>query len=187
MFNRTALSQAFRGHDAVVNLATSMPSMATFMFRRAWRSTEQVRIEGSAAVVDAAIAAGVPRLVQESVSMVYPDRGDAWIDEDVEPDPYPNARGNLGAEASAMRFSAAGGDGVVLRLGLFYGPGAHHSEQFLAMARRHVVPLVGHPDSYLSSIHVADGGAAVAAALRVPAGTYNVVDDEPLTKRQFAD
>ena len=187
MFDRQALSEAFRGHDAVVNLATSMPTIATFAFRRAWRPTERVRIEGSAAVVDAALAAGVPRLVQESVSMVYPDRGDAWIDEDVEPDPYPNARGNLGAEASAKRFSEAGGIGVVLRLGLFYGPGARHSEQFLAMARHRVVPLVGTATSYLSSIHMIDGGAAVAAALHVPAGTYNVVDDEPLTKRDYAE
>lgn len=186
MFDRTALAGALRGHDAVVNLATSMPSMATFVFRRAWKATERVRIEGSAAVVDAALAAGVPRLVQESVSMVYPDRGAAWIDEDVAPDPYPNARGNLAAEASAHRFTDAGGTGVVLRLGLFYGPGARHSEQFLAMARHHLVPLIGDPESYLSSIHVADGGSAVAAGLHVPRGTYNVVDDEPLTKREFA-
>ena len=48
MFDQVALSGAFRGHDAVVNLATSMPSMATFIFRRAWRPTERVRIEGSA-------------------------------------------------------------------------------------------------------------------------------------------
>ena len=187
MFDRQALAEAFRGHDAVVNLATSMPSVATFVFRRAWRPTERVRIDGSAAVVDAALAAGVPRLVQESVSMIYPDRGREWIDEHVEPDPYPAARGNLAAEASATRFREAGGIGIVLRLGLFYGPGARHSEQFLAMARRHVVPLVGHPDSYLSSIHMVDGGAAVAASLHVPAGAYNIVDDEPLTKREYAD
>jgi nucleoside-diphosphate-sugar epimerase len=186
MFDRPALTEAFRRHDAVVNLATSMPSMATFVFRRAWRATERVRIEGSAAVVDAALAAGVPRLVQESVSMVYPDRGDEWIDEDVPPDPYPNAVANLAAEASATRFRDAGGIGIVLRLGLFYGPGARHSEQFLAMARHHVVPLIGHPESYLSSIHMDDGGAAVAAALHVPAGPYYVVDDEPLTKREYA-
>ena len=67
--------------------------------------------------------------------MVYPDRGPEWIDEDLEPDPYPNALGNLAAEESAQRFSASGGAAIVLRLGLFYGPGAHHSEQFLAMAR----------------------------------------------------
>lgn len=186
MFDRAAMQEAFRGHDAVVNLATSMPTMATFVFRRAWRPTERVRIEGSTAVVDAAVAAGVPRLVQESVSMVYPDRGDTWIDENVAPDPYPNARGNLAAEASAARFSGAGGDGVVLRLGLFYGPGARHSEQFLSMARRHVVPLVGRRESYLSSIHMTDAGAAVVTGLHVPAGTYNVVDDEPLTKNEYA-
>ena len=74
----------------------------------------------------------------------------------------------------------------MLRLGLFYGPGAHHSERFLALARHHVVPLIGHPESYLSSIHLVDGGTAVAAALHVPAGTYNIVDDEPLTKREYA-
>jgi nucleoside-diphosphate-sugar epimerase len=186
MFDRAALSECLRGHDAVVNLASSMPSMATFVFRRAWRPTERVRIEGSAVVVDAALAAGVPRLVQESVSMVYPDRGGEWIDEDVEPGPYPNARANLAAEANARRFSDAGGSGIVLRLGLFYGPGARHSEQFLAMARHHVVPLIGHSESYVSSIHMVDGGAAVAAALHVPAGTYNIVDDEPLTKREYA-
>ena len=187
MFDRRALTEAFRGHDAVVNLATSMPTAATFIFRRAWRPTERVRVEGSAAVVDAALAAGVPRLVQESVSMVYPDCGDRWIDEDVAPEPYPNATGNLAAEASAARFGSAGGAAVTLRLGLFYGVGARHSEEFLAMARRHVVPLMGRPESYLSSIHVADGGAAVVAALGVPAGVYNVVDDQPLTKREFAD
>jgi nucleoside-diphosphate-sugar epimerase len=186
IFDRTALAESFRGHDAVVNLATSMPTTATFVFRRAWKPTERVRIEGSAAVVDAALATGVPRLVQESVSMVYPDRGGEWIDEDTAPSPYPNARGNLAAEASATRFSESGGSGVVLRLGLFYGPGARHSEQFLAMARLHVVPLIGLAETYLSSIHTIDSGAAVVAALHVPAGTYNVVDDEPLTKRDYA-
>ena len=49
-----ALSDALLEHDAVVNLATSMPSTATFVFRRAWADTERVRMEGSAAVVDAA-------------------------------------------------------------------------------------------------------------------------------------
>ena len=46
---------------------------------------------------------------------------------------------------------------------------------------------MGSPKSYVSSIHVADAGAAVVAALGVPAGIYNVVDDEPVTKRSYAD
>ncbi len=63
MFDRDALSVAFRGHDAVVNLATSMPSTAAFVLRRAWAGTERVRVEGSAAVIDAALAAGVGLVV----------------------------------------------------------------------------------------------------------------------------
>jgi nucleoside-diphosphate-sugar epimerase len=67
------------------------------------------------------------------------------------------------------------------------GPGAAHSEQLFALARRHLGLVLGPPDSYVSSIHVADAGAAVAAALHAPTGTFNIVDDQPLTKRQYAD
>ena len=119
--------------------------------------------------------------------MLYADQGDAWIDEGAPVDRYPIATGNHAAEASASRFTAAGGTGVILRFGLFYGPTAGHSEEFLAFARRRIAPQFGRPDTYLSSIHVEDGGRAVVAALGAPAGVYNVVDDEPLTKRAYAD
>jgi nucleoside-diphosphate-sugar epimerase len=46
--------------------------------------------------------------------------------------------------------------------------------------------VLGAPDSYVSSIHMTDAAAAVVAALDAPAGTFNVVDDEPLTKRDYA-
>jgi nucleoside-diphosphate-sugar epimerase len=187
IFDRSALSQAFKGHDAVVNLASAIPSTSKFMDSTAWAANDRIRTEGSASIVDAATSAGVSRVVQESVSMLYRDRGDAWIDENWPTDDYPMARGNHAAEASANRFSAAGGIGVVLRFGWFYGPGATHSEEFLALARRRICVMMGAPHGFLSSIHMADGGAAVAAALTVPAGTYNVVDDEPLTKRAYAD
>ena len=118
--------------------------------------------------------------------MLYPDGGDTWIDESTPTDHYPMARANLAAEANANRFSAAGGTGVVLRFGWFYGPGAKHSEEFLALARRHICVMIGSPEGYVSSIHVADAGAAVASALAVPAGTYNIVDNEPLRKREYA-
>jgi hypothetical protein len=49
------------------------------------------------------------------------------------------------AEVSANRFSAAGGVGVVLQFGWFYGPGATHSEEFLALARRRICAMMGPP------------------------------------------
>lgn len=187
IFDRAALAEAFTGHDAVVNLASALPSTRDFMRPSAWHDNDRVRTEGSAAIVDAATVAGVGRVVQESVAMVYPDGGTAWIDEDVAPDRYPMAAANLAAEASAQRFSSTGGTGIVLRFGWFYGPGATHSEELYALARRHICTQIGRPDTFVSSIHMADAGAAVAASLHAPAATYNVVDDEPLTKRHYAD
>lgn len=187
LFDRAALAEAMAGHDAVVNLASAIPPMNRFMRSSAWKDNDRIRTEGSATVVDAALDAGVGRVVQESVAMLYPDRGAEWVDEEVPTDHYPMAQGNLAAEASAERFTASGGSGIVLRFGWFYGPGATHSEQLLDMARRHVCVQMGRPEGYVSSIHMADGGAAVVAVLRAPAGTYNTVDDEPLTKRAYAE
>jgi nucleoside-diphosphate-sugar epimerase len=186
LFDRDQLACAFAEHDAVVNLASALPSTANFVRRSAWRENDRVRIDGSATIVDAAIAARVDQLIQESVSMLYPDHGSDWIDESVPVDTYPIARANLAAEASAGRFCEAGGTGTVLRFGLFYGPGARHSEQLLTMARHHLGIVLGRPDGYVSSIHVTDAAAAVVAALNAPAGTFNIVDDEPLTKRDYA-
>lgn len=187
LFDRGALAEAFEGYDAVVNLATAIPPMWRFMSSKAWAENRRVRSEGSAVVVYAALEAGVGRLIQESVAMVYHDSGGSWIDESAPVDDYPLAQSNFAAEANTHLFTAAGGIGVVLRFGWFYGPGATHSEQLLAMARRHVGMVLGPAEGYVSSIHVADAGAAVAAALHAPAGTYNVVDDEPMTKRDYVE
>lgn len=187
LFDTGALTKAFANHDAVVNLASALPSMYSFASAKAWAHNNEVRTTGSTAVVDAALAADVPVLVQESVAMLYKSRGERWIDETMPVDHYPISKGNHAAEANTQRFTDAGRTGIVLRFGLFYGPGATHSEQMLAQAKWHVAMMLGPADAYQSSINVIDGGEAVAAVLTAEAGIYNVVDDEPLTKRDFAD
>ncbi|GAA3544399.1 hypothetical protein GCM10022222_30090 [Amycolatopsis ultiminotia] len=112
--------------------------------------------------------------------LLYESHGAQWIDEDAPVEHYPNAQDNYSAEANAR-------EGVVLRFGFFYGPGARHSEQMLALARRHIAVQLGPPEAYLSVIHIADAGSAVVAALKAEPGTYHVVDDEPLTPRAFTD
>ncbi|GED99072.1 NAD-dependent epimerase/dehydratase family protein [Gordonia crocea] len=152
LFDAETLTRAVDRADAVVNLASALPPTARFVFASAWDECYRVRSAGSAAVVDAALAAGVPRVVQESVAMIYADRGAEWIDESAALDHYPIARGNHAAEASARRFAASGGEAVVLRFGLFYGVGAAHSEEILALARRHLGFRSGRGDAYQSSI-----------------------------------
>jgi nucleoside-diphosphate-sugar epimerase len=186
IFDAEALAPVMAGHDAVVNIATHVPPTRQAVRRSAWAEHDRIRREGSAALTAAALEAGVGRYVQEAIAFTYPDRGDEWIDEDVPfdvPDPFGTA---VAAEESVRRFTEAGGTGVVLRYGSFYGPGSEQTDVLVRLARRHVGFLVGRPDESTSSIHVADAGRAAAAALSAPAGTYNGVDDEPLTKRAVA-
>jgi nucleoside-diphosphate-sugar epimerase len=182
-----AARRALAGHDAVVNLATHMPSsLLQALLPWAWRENDRVRRDGSAALVQAAIDTGVSRFVQESFAPVYEDGGDRWIDEDWPQRPTPYNRTVLDAEKSAARFAAAGGAAVVLRFAGFYGPDPFLREMIRAV-QRGWAPLPGRAGAYWSSVSHEDAAAAVIAALALPSGRYNVCDDEPLTRREWAD
>ncbi len=187
LFDGDAVSAAVIGHDAVVNLATSIPPISQAVRGSAWVMNDRIRTEASANLVDAASAAGARRYVQESITFTYPDRGDEWIDESTPIDPPPGMTSVAVAEANADRFTRSGGIGVVLRFGLFYGPDSAHSQTFLRAAQRRIGMATGSPRGFISSIHLDDAAAAVVAALSVGPGVYNVVDDEPVTRRQYVD
>jgi nucleoside-diphosphate-sugar epimerase len=91
------------------------------------------------------------------------------------------------AERETARFTARGGQGIVLRFGAFYAPYAPSTVDTVRLARRRLFPVTGKGDAYISSIHVDDAATAVVAALEVPAGVYNVVDDEPLRMREYVE
>jgi nucleoside-diphosphate-sugar epimerase len=182
LFDTAALTAAFTGHAAVLNLATSIPPLAKAGSNGAWTENDRIRTEGSAAVADAAIAAGVDRLVQESITFGYTDQGAEWIDEEAELQPTGTVATTAVAEANAQRHPSA----VVLRFGAFYGPGSEQTDEMARLVRRHIGPVMGKPSGFISSIHLADAASACVAALAAPPGVYNVVDDEPLTKREWA-
>ena len=188
LFSPAELHGAVRGHEAVINVATHIPSPPWRIFlRSAWAENDQIRREGSSNLVDAAIAGGAARFVQESFAPVYPDRGDRWIDETSPLAPTAYNRTVLDAERSAKRFTESGRTGVVLRFGAFYGPDAEHLGDTIRMIRKGRAPLPGDPGAYISSCHHDDAATAVAAALALEPGAYNVVDDEPLTHREYVD
>ena len=182
LFDLNSVRRVIAGHDAVINLATHIPSSAVkIMIRWAWRTNDRIRRDASAAIATAAIAEGVGRMIQESFALIYPDCGDAWIDESMPVAPTSYNKSVLDAERSAQRFTESGGTGVVLRFGGLYGPDALLAEM-LNMMRRGMSPVPGDPGAFLSSLSQDDAATAVVAALGVPAGTYNVVEDEPMRR-----
>ena len=188
LFDGPAVLAAVAGHDVVVNLATHIPPFSRAARAKAWRVNDRLRREGSKNLVDATIAAGAGRYVQESVGFLYADGGDGWITEDHPVAPTSITASALDAEKQAQRFAAAGGTAVVLRFASFYGPDSSHTADVLRFARRGWGATPGPREGYLSSISIDDAAAAVVvAAAEAPGGTYNVVDDEPLTRQAFND
>jgi nucleoside-diphosphate-sugar epimerase len=185
LFDAGALKDAVAGHDVVMNLATHIPNLSRAALPGAWAENDRIRSEASRNLVDAALAAGATRYVQEAISFLYEDRGAEWIDEEVPLDLPPLGGSMVTAEAEARRFTEGGGTGVVLRFGQFYAPEAAHTLAMAKLVRRRLTPALGPPDGYVTTIHADDAASAVVAALDAPAGVYNVTDDEPVTRKEF--
>src|SRR3954449_9617165 len=183
VYDEASLRRAFDGADAVVNLLTHIPSVDRMADPSAWEENDRLRTEASAAIARAAQAADVERLVQESIAFVYDDGGDAWLDEDA-----PVAGGGVTTTALTAERNARelfDGDTVVLRFGLFTGPDSGFTKAALEAARGGASIAVGPPSAYRPMIWLDDAAAAIAAAVRAPAGTYNVADDDPPTNAEI--
>ena len=190
LFDANAVRGAVRGHDAVINLATSIPPARRAALPWAWKENTRVRREVSRNLAQAALAEGVMRFVQESFAPLYADADDQWITERFPVKPAAYNRAVLDAESAATGFAATRGSGtaaVVLRFGLFYGPDSEFTQEMVRAIRKGFAMAMGRPDGYVSSIAHDDAASAVVAALDAPSGIYNVVDDEPLTRRSLYD
>ena len=82
LFDQLAVSAAVDGHDVVVHMATSIPPQDKMSKRKAWTMNDRLRAVATSILVDAALALEVEACVQQSVTFVYADGGDQWLDED---------------------------------------------------------------------------------------------------------
>jgi len=188
LFDPDALKHAFAGHDVLINLATHMPSSSMkMMFRSAWRLNDRIRSEGVANLVAAARNGGVNTFIQESFAPAYPDQADRWINEQTPLAPASYNATLLDAERSVAAFSAGDRTGVILRFAAFYGPDAMQVRTYIEGLHKGWAMLPGGRERFISSISHDDAAAAVVAALKAPAGAYNVGDDEPVKRAVYFD
>jgi nucleoside-diphosphate-sugar epimerase len=188
VFDPDAVRRAVDGADVIINLTTAVPrSILSILMPRSWREMARVRRHVSANLADAALAGGtVRRMIQESFAPIYVDGGDAWLDETSPTQPERYNRTTLEAEAQAHRLTENGRTGVVLRFALLYGADDEGTNQMLESVRRGMFPLPGRPEGYSSWVSHPDAARAIVAALEVPAGVYNVVEDQPMQRAELA-
>ncbi|HZE09461.1 MAG TPA: NAD(P)-dependent oxidoreductase, partial [Gemmatimonadaceae bacterium] len=146
LFDLDAVRAAVKGHDAVINLATSIPASSKVFLPWAWRTNSKVRRYVSANISAAASQTGVERLLQESFAPIYADGGDKWL---TETSPVKTVRYNravLDAERAASNFSASGGTGIILRFAGFYGPDSDFTHDQIDLVRKGWAPVLGSPE-----------------------------------------
>lgn len=173
LFDVDSLIRIYEDADVVVNLATEIPVGYASAWPNAWKHHDQLRTRAVANVAAAARTAGVRRVVQESASFVYADRGDAWVTEqdpiEITPTTEPVAVGESHVQDYAGGFRA----GVLLRFGNILGDDPQTKFWLRAAATGRPVGI-GSPQAWTHLVHTDDLGSAVLAALHAPSGVYNV-------------
>ncbi len=170
--------------EVVVHQMTSLAGTNDLKhFDDTFAVTNELRTRGTEHLLAAADAVGVRRFIAQGYTGWPYARSGGPVKTEEDPfDPQ--------APAPAMQLSldalirqeelvrAAPLQGVVLRYGSFYGPGA--SEPLVELVRARKLPLVGDGAGVWSWIHVDDAAAATVAAIESDVtGVFNVCDDEP--------
>ena len=174
--------------EVVVSLLTTLPKWGPKRIKD-FDPAKELWSRGAGNLVAAAQRAGVRRVIAESVIFAYgyAPTGPASMNET---DPYPGPPPPGGAEMlAALRGmertvlesgERSGTEGIVLRYGIFYGPGVGHDELFRKLAKWWALPAL-NGKGVVSWIHIDDVARATAEAVDKGQGgrIYNIVDDRP--------
>jgi nucleoside-diphosphate-sugar epimerase len=179
--------------EGVVNLASKWSVYPTRISQVT--PANEIREQGARNMVGAAAAAGVRRYVNESMVFVYGYGDHAQPLSEGQPPGQERRKGLqrvidaiVAAEQVVRDHSERGEiEGACMRFGFFHGRHADSTYLLLDMVRKRKLPLIGDGQTVRSWIELDDAARAVVDALeRAPAGSaYNVVDDEPVTMRNY--
>jgi nucleoside-diphosphate-sugar epimerase len=174
--------------DVIVHELTAIGAVNLRHLDRDFALTNRLRTEATDYLLSAGHAVGVRRFVAQGVAGydAYARTGGPIKTEDDPLDPTPPRA--MRETAAAIRhleeavLGARWTEGIVLRYGVFYGPGTSltRGEEQFELVRQRKFPLVGDGGGVWSFIHVADAAEATVAAIEHGRrGVYNVVDDDP--------
>jgi 2-alkyl-3-oxoalkanoate reductase len=174
--------------DAIMHQMTALAGSSDLRrFDRTFAATNRLRTVGTDNLLAAARAAGVARFIAQSYTGWSNERTGGPVkteDDPLDPNPPKQQRASLAAIQHVERaVLGAPVEGVVLRYGMFYGPGA--SDEMVALVRKRALPIVGDGGGIWSMTHIDDAAAAAVAALTRGAGVYNIVDDDPAPVRDI--
>jgi 2-alkyl-3-oxoalkanoate reductase len=169
--------------EVVVHEMTALADMRNLRNPdKAFAATNELRTRGTDNLLAAAAQAGTRRVIAQAYAGAGPDKRPGGVKTEADPPDWRPIRSAMKGPA-AIRYveetvPREAPEGIVLRYGGLYGPGA--SDFLLEMVRKRQVPVVGGGTGVWSFIEVTDAAAATVTAVdRGAPGLYNVVDDDP--------
>ena len=181
IFDTPSMTAALRGCAVTINLATTLPGPNG---RGDFEANDRLRVEGTPNFIAACRNAGVTRIIQQSIGVVSASGSDAWTDERAVYTPAAEtvaSKAIVAALAMEETVASSGLDWIILRGGLFYGPGTGFDDGWFSRAAAGKLHVPGDGTDYVSLIHIADMASATVAALsKWPSRCGLIVcDDEP--------
>ena len=179
----SAVQSAMQGVDAVVHLAALLHIVNPPPELR--KKYERINVGGTATVVEAAVKAGVKRIVLASTIAVYGPSNGRILNEDSPacPDTF-YAQTKLAAEKIVLNARSSDGRPIVtvLRFGAVYGARIKGNYQRLlrSLTRGRFIP-VGAGHNRRTLVYDKDAARAVVLAIQHPAAAgkiYNVTDGQ---------
>jgi len=165
--------------DVIVHQMTALKGLRMRNIDKEFHTTNRLRAEGTKHLIDA-MRPGTLLITQSYAGWPYARTGGPVKTEEdpLDPTPPKGIEETLDAIKTLERLTQQA-NGIVLRYGGFYGPGA--SDQQHEMIRKRRFPLVGNGQGVWSFLHVDDIASATLAAIEHgrPGEIYNVVDDDP--------
>jgi nucleoside-diphosphate-sugar epimerase len=179
--------------DAVINELTDLPqSLNPRKLKEYYAANNRVRREGTSNLLSAARGAGVRRFLVQGAAYWYAPTDGAVKTEGAPL--YLDAPAPIGPAVQTIKeveeavLTADGIEGVVLRYGMFYGPGTWYAKDgdVGRQVGKRRYPMIGRGEGTYSFIHIDDAASATVAALEsARPGVYNVVDDEPASAAEW--
>jgi 2-alkyl-3-oxoalkanoate reductase len=170
--------------EVIVHEMTALADLRSLRHAdQVFAGTNELRTRGTDNLLAAAAQAGTRRVIAQGYAGAAPDKPSGGaLKTEADPLDWRSIPGAVQMPAAITYVDTTVPDavpeGIVLRYGTFYGPGA--SDPVVEMVRKRRLPVIGGGTGVWSFIEVTDAAAATIAAVGDGApGLYNVVDDDP--------
>ena len=193
LFDQKVMIQCVSGCDAVLHLATSIPKRIR-TDGESWELNDRIRREGTKNLVEAAIKNQCKLYLQQSITFLYGNHDDHWIDEEEEILPPEVSYLRSAFDMEEMILEAMNDNklpAIILRFGNFYSRDAYHTQKMFKMIQAGHLSKISGGKSIWSIIHIDDAAKAVIKSVenykRNLGQIFNICDDEPTSFSDLVD